>query len=1111
MRCSQQYAIRIARCGKDASLPALASGTGSTNLPLRPDTPLMFEKHPSLLGFQPHFYIGGPERFHLPFAYDLVATGRPKMVVTLGFGDGEVHFAFCQAARENRLPCRLLVVRTPGSGEQQDDNAWQAGLDYNGEFYSDLSTFFAGSPEAAAAGVAEASVDLLFLNDCDSYVAARRQLDAWAAKISPAGIILVHGIGTKRERGIAQFWTETRTETSVEFSAGAGLGVTSAGQAAPSVLTQLIGRTDHGSEIEPLYLLAAERIAAQARAEKISGENRMLQLRQVWLPTLLADRIQMQDTIDHLNRHIAHVAGVHEWNEAQLQQQLNSLRAASLLESEAAIKKLRDKCGELKARVDELTRKLDHAASRRSLPQRIAREIQRIPRNLRRLWKTDVVKKKESEPRPREHVPAEVAKGPPPVERYERWISEHEPDEAALLKQRQGGTDFARGPKISLLVPVHDTPVEFLEAMFASVRQQTYPQWELCLVDAGSTRAETIEALKGWNEPRLRFERLERNLGISENTNRALALATGEFIALLDHDDLLAPFALHEFARAIEQFPAADIFYSDEDRIDENGRRHSPFFKPEWSPELLYSCMYIGHLTAYRRTLIESLGGFRKEFDLSQDYDLALRATERARAIRHIPQVLYHWREHPASGSIGGKPEARKTNLAALDDAMRRRNLPAEVIEYSTANRARLKVSRWPRVSIVIPTDSPERAADCAVRLPGTSSYPDFEIILVTNGRIGNVLARNADRSASVRVVRYDKPFNFSDKCNVGAAAATGERIIFLNDDIEPQQRDWIENLIEPLENAEVGAVSPKLLYPAGTIQHAGLVTGVRGFVGTAFHQLPGDSTIHVNFIQSMRNVSAVSGACMAMRRSDFVRARGFDAERLPIFHSDVDLCFKVRDAGMRCVYTPFAVMTHRGHASLGAVSEPARFTKDKSDLYLLRRWGGYIAHDPYFPENMRDWLYTDSPAPIQMYGRNRSNPEKWISDALLVSSDLGGNGASVLLRLAVWCSENGIFPLVIAAEDGPLRSKYEEAGISVLIDPLLCGNEALCRKFSRNFDCLIANTPEDQPAVRAGREENVPVLCFPREFEMDDLHFATLTAKIIAAVRICATKSATA
>ena len=348
--------------------------------------------------------------------------------------------------------------------------------------------------------------------------------------------------------------------------------------------------------------------------------------------------------------------------------------------------------------------------------------------------------------------------------------------------------------------------------MFASVSGQTYDNWELCVVDGGSDQAETLATLQKWvsRESKIRLQRLEQNFGISENTNRALELATGDFVACVDHDDLLAPFALYELARAIGDFPDADIFYSDEDRWSEEGERHAPFFKPEWSPELLYASMYIGHLTAYRRALVDQIGGFRKEFDLSQDYDFALRATERARAIHHIPHVLYHWREHPASGSAGGKPDARKTNLAALADAMRRRNLPAEIIEYPTANRARLKVPSWPRVSVIVPTDSPTRAQICLRDLPRRTKYPDLEIVIVTNSKLLESLKSLEAENAAVRLVPYDKRFNFSDKCNLGAEAATGERLIFFNDDVEPAQPGWIQNLIEPLENPEVGAVAPK-------------------------------------------------------------------------------------------------------------------------------------------------------------------------------------------------------------------------------------------------------------------------------------------------------------
>src|SRR5207253_8028895 len=348
---------------------------------------------------------------------------------------------------------------------------------------------------------------------------------------------------------------------------------------------------------------------------------------------------------------------------------------------------LRWKVRDLKQQIKEQEKILSQSKVERPIPEKILREIRRLPRNLRRIFLP-----KSKDPRAKKITPPPVVD---PVERYAAWIREHEPDADGLDKQRRAARSWIRRPKISLLLPVHNTLPKFLDEMLASVFGQTYDNWEVCLVDGGSDNSETLDILKRWEtqEPRFHVRYLPQNAGIAENTNRALELATGDFVACVDHDDLLAPFALYELAKAIRESPETQIFYSDEDRWSEKEIRHSPFFKPEWSPELLQSFMYLGHLTAYRRDLVATVGGFRKEFDLSQDYDLALRATERTYAIQHIPHVLYHWREHAASGNLGGKPEARKTNLAALRDAMQRRGLSAEVLEYPTANRARMKIT----------------------------------------------------------------------------------------------------------------------------------------------------------------------------------------------------------------------------------------------------------------------------------------------------------------------------------------------------------------------------------------------------------------------------------
>ena len=627
--------------------------------------------------------------------------------------------------------------------------------------------------------------------------------------------------------------------------------------------------------------------------------------------------------------------------------------------------------------------------------------------------------------------------------------------------------------------------------MFSSVAKQTYQNWQLCVVDAGSTQVETLRVLDSWvaREPRIRFQRLEVNLGIAENTNQALKLATGDFIGCLDHDDLVAPFALYEVARAILGSPAAEIFYSDEDRWSEGGRRHSPFFKPAWSPELLYACMYLGHLTVYRRDLVDALGGFRDAFDLSQDYDFALRATELARAVCHVSGILYHWREHPGSGSAGGKPEARRTNLAALADAIARRGLAAEIIEYPTANRVRFKILEWPKVSIIIPTDSAERSRLCVEQLPQMTAYPNYEIVIVTNSSLVQLLEAVVANNPSFRFVRYDKPFNFSDKCNLGAQVATGDRIIFFNDDVESGQRDWIQNLIEPLENPEVGAVAPKLLYPTGKIQHAGLVTGVRGLIGTACHEWPKDSLDYTNFAQSMRDVSALSAACLAIRTEDFFRVGQFDPVNTPIAHSDIDLCFKVREAGFRCVYTPFTTMTHRGHASIAVVEKKeAVRRRDKASIYLLKRWPHYTTHDPYFTDDMRDWLYADSPTPIRMWAGDQTVSVESSPDLLFVSHDLSVSGAPILLlHLSTWCVQNGMFVVVAAPSDGPLRRQFEAAGIPLLIDPLVLSGHESFANFARDFDCVLANTIRSEPAVRSANAARVPVIWWVHETQVGE------------------------
>ncbi|MBA3960898.1 MAG: glycosyltransferase [Chthoniobacterales bacterium] len=1067
----------------------------------------MFEKLPSLRGFQPQWFTGGSAAYSLPLIYDLVALTKPARVVTHTFGDGQIHFAVCQAVKELGLTTRCIALGRDGAIE---DETWRRAVLLEEELYQNVSELRADVSSAIGG-----EIDLLFIDEIDSGNELEKVLSTYEPLLAPSGLSLFHGLALERADAPGPVWEKwIANRHAVRFSTGIGLGVASA-ISKNDLLEQRFDwlfHESHAADLNIFYQLAAERMDAQHLATEAAREVASLTARQVWLDTILDERRETQRILKEQGETLANLQPRFEaWQRDR--DSLRRDRAKAQLVMDAQLEQLkhwtsvaqryqadRDRYKLLAKEQKEVIRAAQKACRKKgrcfpSLPgeepkkprpigERILRELKRAPANLLR-------RKRAIATEPSALVKSvSSARGDGPKtdqERYAEWIEQHEPNENSLETQRRENVELVGAPTISLLLPAFNTPGPFLEEMLASITAQTYSHWELCLVDAGSSNAETLAVLekqRAMADQRVKIERLTSNLGIAENTNRALALATGDFVACVDHDDLLAPFALHEVARAILASPTADMIYSDEDRYSTESHRHSPFFKPEWSPELLCSFMYVGHLTAYRRSLAVELGGYRKEFDLSQDYDFALRASERAREIKHIPHVLYHWREHPASGSAGGKPEARKTNLAALADAMRRRNLPAEIIEYPTANRARLTITRWPRVSIIVTTDSPTRGRACALELPKNTNYPNLEIVIVTNSGLAETLENAAPKSISLKFVPYDKPFNFSDKCNVGAAAATGERLIFFNDDVVPIEPGWVQELIEQLENPEIGAVAPRLLYESGKIQHAGLVTGVRGLVGTACHQWPADSSSYFNFAQSLRDVSALSAACLAMRRDDFFRLGQFDSTNSPIAHSDIDLCFKIRAAGLRCVYTPFVTMTHLGHASISTLElKETTISRDRASIYLWQRWAGYSSHDPYYPENMRDWLYQDSPTPIRMWGSNCPGATLRETHLLLVSHDLSWSGAPLLLlHTAVWCKEHGFFVVVAAPQEGPLREKFTEAGLPVIVDPLAIQGHSSFAEFAREFDCVLASTIFGAPIILAAKTAGVPHLWWIHE-----------------------------
>ena len=541
------------------------------------------------------------------------------------------------------------------------------------------------------------------------------------------------------------------------------------------------------------------------------------------------------------------------------------------------------------------------------------------------------------------------------VDRYEAWLELNTPGEAMLAAMRKEAESWADAPLISVITPVYNTPLDTLEAMVESVRAQAYPNWEHCLVNDCSSDPAIRAALDTYAaiDPRIRVVHRGENGHISRASNDGLKIARGEFICLLDHDDVFQPHALHRVVSALRENPGLDWLYSDEDKILPGGARGDPFFKPDWSPQYFRACMYTCHLSAYRRSVVERVGGFRPEFDGAQDYDLALRisaAIDPSR-IHHIADVLYSWRIIPEStaGGPDAKPYAHDAAQRAIQEDLDRRGIAAEVGESVSPgfHRVNYKIPGTPRVSLVIPT-RPGRGMfedgedyfvrRCIKSVRALSSYPDIEIVLVTDGEPPADLVGDIE-AAGARTVVFDEAFNFSSKVNLGVERSTGEYVVLLNDDIEVVSPDWIERMLELAQLDEVGAVGARLLFPSGGLQHAGVMV-LDGNPTHAYYNMPPEHPGYFNSNRVLREYIAVTAACLMSKRGDFLDAGGLDPE-FPLNFNDVDYCLRLRRRGLSSVMMPDAELLHHESVTKSGVHQ------DEIDRFHAR-WRGVYPSDPH-------------------------------------------------------------------------------------------------------------------------------------------------------------------
>ncbi|CAE6905362.1 glycosyltransferase [Vibrio sp. B1FLJ16] len=518
----------------------------------------------------------------------------------------------------------------------------------------------------------------------------------------------------------------------------------------------------------------------------------------------------------------------------------------------------------------------------------------------------------------------------------------------------------------SIVVPVYKPDLALLQEMVSSVREQTYTNWQLVLVDDGSECEFLSQSLNQLESEQIKVVVRDQNGHISAASNTGLEHASGDFVALLDQDDLLHPEALRCMAYYLALYPNANVLYSDEDKVDAEGHRSEPHFKPSFNLDLLYSHNYISHLGIYRRSLLENIGGFRLGYEGSQDYDLLLRCVAQSHPdqIIHVPYVLYHWRAIAGSTALAEseKGYAQQAGLKALSD-----HLAPDGVQVSEGKLANTYKVTWPLptdlplVSIIIPTKNGQALVkQCIESIYRLTTYANFEILLVENGSDDpQALAYFAElnKQGKVRLLDYPHAFNYSAINNYAVSKAKGEYLVLMNNDIEILAANWLEEMVGHLTQPSVGCVGAKLYYPNGTLQHAGVITGLGGVAGHSHKHFPGDHPGYFKRLQLTQVLSAVTAACLGVRKEVYHQVGGLNEQDLTVAFNDVDFCLKVREAGFNNIWSPYIEMVHHESISRGHEDTPekqARFAKEIE--YMKRTWGDALLSDPHYSQ----WLTLD-------------------------------------------------------------------------------------------------------------------------------------------------------